>query len=97
MEGLPDGFEVIHRLRVSIDCTVKIVERFGSIQFSLEQVVQWQAKFLGKLANPGVTLIDQLTSVFSDLAFRKITATRPATASDSGVRLVNGSVNPRLL
>ena len=97
MERLPDGLQVIHCFLVSIDCPVEIVERFGSVQFSSQQVIEWQAKFLDKLANPGVTLIDQLAPVFGDLAFVKITAACPATAPNSRVGLVNRRDNPRLL
>jgi hypothetical protein len=78
---LPDRLHVGRCLRVRVRDAVEEVHRLGAVLLGREQVVELQAEFLCELPHGGVTLVDQLACVLSDLALTEVPVDRPAPAA----------------
>jgi hypothetical protein len=89
MQLLPDVPQVERRLPDGIRRAVEVVGGLAPVQLSLEQVVELKPELLCKLADLGVTLVDELAAVLRDLALGEDAAERPATAADAVGALVN--------
>src|SRR6186713_1025875 len=77
--------------------SVEEVDRFGSVELALKEIVELEPELLSELPQRRVALIDELASMLADLAVEKHVPDRPAATAHAVRPLVDRGVDSSLL